>query len=409
MKTIGSNAEIAIVGGGLVGLCAALALQHPGRQVHVIESSALAQKKATGLDSRSIALSYASVQIFKALGLWSAIRKQAAPIRMIHISSQGCWGVARLRATDCQLEALGYVIESSILGSLLLDHVSKTQSIRLDTEAEFERIEYGEAIELSYRCRGKLNQINTNLVLVADGASSKARASLGIEYRRIDYGQSAIITNVRVSKPSPDTAYERFTPRGPLAMLPLGRNKYACVWTHDPEKTELLLQLNDEQFAEALQEAFGFRLGYIEQVGRRHSFPLYRTEALNLAKNCCIMIGNAANALHPVAGQGFNLALRDVASLCELFRDQSIRNLDESSIAKSLSRYEISRRAEHKQVTRRGDGLVGLFSNELPLLNHLRAGALSLLDIIPALKSEVALSGMGLSFGGNSMLRGQMP
>ncbi len=402
-----NNPEIAVVGGGLVGLCAALALQYPDRQVHVIESSAPAGQKATGLNSRSIALSYASVQIFKSLGLWNTIREKAAPIRTIHISSQGRWGVARLHAVDYELEALGYVIESSILGSLLLDLVNQSKLITLDTEAKFESARYGNTVKLNYLMRNKKKQINANLLLIADGASSRARANLGIEHRDIDYGQSAVITNVLVSKPVGGTAYERFTPEGPLAMLPLGRDRYACVWTHDPDKSEHLMQLDDHQFAEALQQAFGYRLGYIEHVGQRYSFPLHRTESLTLVKNRCVLIGNAANTLHPVAGQSFNLALRDVASLCELFQHQSIRNLDEPSIGTLLSQYELSRKAEQVKVVRLGDGLVSLFSNELPLLNHLRAGALGLLDIIPVLKAAVALSGMGFSSGGNSMLRGQ--
>ena len=404
-----SNVDIAIVGGGLVGLCAALALQHPDRSVHVIESSALQQRKATGLNSRSIALSYASVQILRALGLWHRIRKKAALIRTIHISSQGRWGVARLQASDYELEALGYVIESSILGSLLLDQVNSSKLIRLDTEAEFETAEYNETVHLAYQCRNRPEQINAHLVLIADGASSKSRASLGIEHRSLDYGQSAIISNVRVSKPGPDTAYERFTTDGPLAMLPLGRDQYACVWTHDPENTDRLMSLDDEQFTGALQQKFGFRLGFIEQSGQRHSFPLYRTEALKLVKNRCVLIGNAANALHPVAGQSFNLALRDVASLCELLHSLPVRNLDGSAMASILSRYELIRKAEQARVVRLGDGLVNLYSNKLPLLDHLRGSALGLLDIIPALKEEVALFGMGFSFGGNSMLRGQMP
>ncbi|MFV2033075.1 MAG: FAD-dependent oxidoreductase, partial [Gammaproteobacteria bacterium] len=310
-----NNVEIAIVGGGLAGLCAALTLQHPDRRVHLIESSDLPQQKSTGLNSRSIALSGSSAQIFRSLGLWSEIRKQAAPIRTIHISSQGRWGVTRLHASDYELDALGYVIESSILGKLLLDRVNNSQLITLDSGAQFENAEYGETVHLDYLYRNKKKQLNANLVLVADGASSKARASLGIEHRVIDYGQAAVITNLQVSKPVAGAAYERFTTEGPLAMLPLGRNRYACVWTHNPDNTDHLMQLGDEQFAEVLQQSFGYRLGFIEQVGQRSSFSLHRTEALTLAKNRCVLIGSAASALHQVAGQSFNLALRDLASL----------------------------------------------------------------------------------------------
>ena len=394
--------------GGLVGLCTALALERSDRGVHVIEASAMELKQASGLNSRSIALSYSSVQIFKSLGLWKTLRKQAAPIKTIHISSQGYWGVARLQASDYELEALGYVIESSVLGGLLLDQVGQSKHITLDTEAEFESAEYSETVQLHYRCRDKPRQFRAHLVLVADGASSRVRDSLGIEHRDVDYGQSALITNVQVSKPASYTAYERFTTEGPLAMLPLGRNRYACVWTHNPEDTDKLMGLDDDHFAEALQQCFGYRLGFIEQTGERHSFPLRRTEAMTLARNRCLLIGNAANALHPVAGQSFNLALRDVASLCGLFQNQPIQNLKQSEISEILSHYEASRKIEQKRVARLGDGLVSLYSNELPLLGHLRAGVLGLLDVIPALKAEVAFSGMGLSFGGNSMLRGQM-
>ena len=190
-------------------------------------------------------------------------------------------------------------------------------------------------------------------------------------------------------------------------MLPLGANRYACVWTHEPQYNERLMGLDDQKFAESLQQAFGFRLGFIERVGQRFGFPLHRTEALKLAKNRCLLIGNAANTLHPVAGQGLNLALRDVASLAHLLEHQAIQTFDEQSIIRLLEDYESLRTNEQRSVVRLGDGLVNLFSNDLPVLKQFRAGALALLDIIPPLKTEVAMSGMGFSFAGNPMLRGR--
>jgi len=405
---MGNNRDIAIVGGGLVGLSAALALQHPDRHISVVESSALPQQESTGLNARSIALSYASVQIFKALGLWQEIKKAAAPIKTIHISSQGQWGVTRLRGSDYELEAMGYVIESWKLGAVLLDHIRQSKSISLETGAEFEALEFADLVQLRYRSEKKLRKLGASLVLIADGARSKARSSLGIEHRMIDYAQAAIITNIEVSSPVSGAAYERFTDAGPLAMLPLGRTRYACVWTHDPQSSERLMQLDDQQFVESLQQSFGFRLGFIECVGQRYSFPLHRTEALELAKNRCLLIGNAANTLHPVAGQGFNLALRDIASLSHLLESQPIRTFDQDSIIRLLDEYQSLRTAEQRGVVRLGDGLVSLFSNDLPVLKQIRAGALALLDIIPPLKTEVAMSGMGFGFAGNPMLRGRM-
>jgi len=402
-----SKADIAIVGGGLVGLSAALALQHPDRYIKVLESSALQQQDSTGLNARSIALSYASVQIFKALGIWQEIKKAAAPIKTIHISSRGQWGVTRLRAKDYEIEAMGYVIESRKLGAILFDQIARSKSISLVTGAEFKSLEFGERVQLRYRSEKKLNKLSASLVLIADGAQSKARSSVGIEHRMIDYTQAAIITNVEVSRPVSGAAYERFTGEGPLAMLPLGGTRYACVWTHDPQSSERLMQLDDQQFAESLQQSFGFRLGFIERVGQRYSFPLHRTEALELVKNRCLLIGNAANTLHPVAGQGFNLALRDVASLSHLLESQAIAIFNEDSITRLLDEYQSLRTAEQRSVVRLGDGLVNLFSNDLPVLKQVRAGALALLDVIPPLKAEVALSGMGFGFAGNPMLRGR--
>ncbi|MCZ6883562.1 MAG: FAD-dependent oxidoreductase [Gammaproteobacteria bacterium] len=402
------NPDIVIIGGGLVGLSAALALQHPDRHISIIESSALEQKVATGLSARSIALSYASVQIFKALGLWDDIKTTACPIKTIHISSQGEWGVTRLQACDYDLEALGYIIESATLGALLLDRVRRSKLISLNTGAEFESAHFSDKVKLRYRCQDQSQEIEASLVLIADGTQSKARSSLGIEHRTVDYAQAAIITNVEVSKPTPGIAYERFTQSGPLAMLPLGRNRYACVWTQDPDFSRELMQLDDEEFAASLQRSFGYRLGFLDRIGPRYSFPLYRTEALGLVKDRCLLIGNAANTLHPVAGQGLNLALRDVASLTHLFEDATIGSLDGHSIKRLLENYQSSRVAEQRQVVRLGDGMVSLFSNDLPVLKQFRAGALALLDIVPALKAEVAMSGMGFSYAGNPMLRGRM-
>jgi len=403
-----ANPDIAVIGGGLVGLSAALALQKPGRHISVIESGSLEQKESTGLNTRSIALSYASVQIFRALGLWQQIKTAAAPIKTIHISSQGEWGVTRLRAPDYELDALGYVVESQVLGNLLLDKIRESKTISLNTRSDFESVEFSDRVNLSYRSGDKLHRLNAGLVLVADGAQSKVRSSLDIEYLEINYAQTAIIANVEVSKPGSGVAYERFTKNGPLAMLPLGGKRYACVWSHDPDISSQLTQQDDEQFIASLQHSFGYRLGFIEKVSPRFSFPLLRTEAQGLVKKRCLLLGNAANSLHPVAGQGLNLALRDVASLSELFSKQKIMSLDQTSINRLLDAYETDRVAEQRQVARLGDGMVTLFSNDLVGLKKLRAGALALLDIVPSLKAEVAMSGMGFRYAGNRLLRGRM-
>ena len=229
-----------------------------------------------------------------------------------------------------------------------------------------------------------------------------------MSHHNIDYGQSVVISNVGVSKVKSNCAYERFTSQGPLAMLPLGDNIYACVWTLDPDVAERVSNYSDAEFASALQDCFGYRLGLIDEVGARFSIPLQRTRAERLHSGRCVLIGNAANALHPVAGQGFNLALRDIACLYELLIECHLAEMDFDEIEELGRDFECQRLAEQSKVIRYGDGLVTLFSNDLPLVDHLRAAGLSLLDLFPALKTQVALSGMGMTYGGNRLLRGHL-
>jgi len=403
-----SRCEIAIIGGGLVGLCAALALQSEHQKVMVIEATALHQPESDGLNARSIALAYSSVQIFKALDIWSQIKKQAAPIEDIHVSSQGRWGVTRMNAGDLNLEAMGYVIENRFLAASLLNKVETSDNINLLTEAEFESIETDDTVCIHYRHKGKQQQINAQMAIIADGANSQAREMLGVTHKTVDYGQSAIITNMTFQTPVSTMAFERFTEQGPLAVLPLGGNRYACVWTRNCQEADRLMQLDDAGFIEDIQQCFGYRMGFIEAIGQRFSFELHRTGARELGRQRCLLVGNAANALHPVAGQGFNLALRDIAVLHELLGNTAISYLDDAAMSELLNNYEDNRKREQNRVINLGDGLVSLFSNQLPILDHFRAGGLAALDLLPGLKTQVALSGMGMSFGGNAMLRGRL-
>ncbi len=400
--------DIAIIGGGPVGLCAALAMQHSKRSITVIEAGNLEQAPSDGLNARSIALSASSMQIFRALGIGSQIEARAAPIRHIHISSRGHWGVTRLEAAQYDLDAMGYVIESQALGRCLLDAVEASGNIELQQEAGFESISQSATVNIGYRKNRRLKQLEARLALIADGARSPARAALGIGSQTIDYGQSVLISNIEVSKPKTDTAYERFTPQGPLAMLPLGTNRYACVWTLAPLQAVKACEQDEVEFSAALQDCFGFRLGLIEAVGKRFSIPVQRTRADALQRGRCLLIGNAANALHPVAGQSFNLSLRDIACLYELLGEQSLMEVDANGFAVLANEYEKLRLQEQRQVIGYGDGLVTLFSNELPVIGHLRAAGLGLLDLVPALKAQTALAGMGMTFGGNRLLRGHL-
>ena len=400
--------DIAIIGGGPVGLCAALALRQALPRVAVIEAAELRRAEATGLNARSIALSWSSRQIFRALGIWSPIEQAAAPINHIHISARGRWGVTRLAAADYELDALGFVIESQALMRCLLDAVDADEGIELLEAAAFEAIDDGDPVQVSYRQQDDVHPLSARLALIADGAQSAARAALGIGHETLDYGQSVLICNVEIGGPRDGWAFERFTPQGPLAMLPLGGRRYACVWTLDPNGAEATAGLDDDAFCAALQEAFGYRLGIIERSGARFVLPIRRTRAETLHRGRCIVIGNAANALHPVAGQGFNLALRDVAWLYEALCDRTADGVDDTALDGLGAAFQALRDREQLRVIGYGDGLVSLFSNRLPLVDTARAAALGLLDLVPALKAQAALSGMGMAFGGNRLLRGRL-
>ena len=400
--------DLTIIGGGPVGLCAALVLQHPARRVSLIEAGELGGETGPGLGARSIALSYSSLQIFRAIGVWQQLQEQAAPIRHIHISARGRWGATRLAAADHGLDALGYVIEYRHLMACLHAAASAAKRIQLLDRADFRSIAQNDAVSVGYRRQKRSGKIESRLALIADGAQSRAREAIDIGHDSIDYGQTVLISNVEVSQPRADTAYERFTDQGPLAMLPLRGKNYACVWTLGTSRAEQVMQLDNAHFCTALQQEFGYRLGAIKHAGERFAMPLKRVRAEALQRGRCLVIGNAANALHPVAGQSFNLALRDIACIYELMIDQDLAQLDNESVGAMALDYERRRVVEQSRVVRYGDGLVSLFSNELPLLRQGRAVALGLLDLVPALKAQVTLSGMGMTFGGNRLLRGHL-
>ncbi len=401
--------SICIVGGGLVGLSAAIALASQGRRVTLLEARPVAEiENATQpdeLDARSIALSHSTLRIFQALGLWNDLQTQTAPIKHIHVSSAGHFGVTRLDAKSLQLDSMGAVIEYHVLIQQLLQAALQQESIEIISPALVESVALSDqGVNVSYERDGQEQQLQADLLVIAEGASSSLRESLGIDITTSDYHQSAVVANVRVNTPQMGVAYERFTPDGPMAMLPLIDSRYALVWTQPVAKVESLLALSDKDFLQQLQQHFGYRLGAFSEVGRRAKFDLKLSRASKLVAGRSVLIGNAANALHPVAGQGFNLALRDVGVLHDCLRDI---DLTSEVLPSRLQRYQQLRQADQQQTVSLGDGLVSLFSNNLPLLNHLRSAALGILDLCPPLKTEFSWQGMGFGKGLSSLMRGQ--
>ncbi len=396
--------DVCIVGGGLVGLSAALALARQGRSVILLEERDLRVLEPGDMDARSIALSLSSQRIFEALDIWDDLQPNCAPIRHIHVSSAGRLGVTRLHADEPGLEAMGQVVEYHILQQTLLVEAEREAAIELRFPARVEGIRQEEdRIGLDCIIDEQEQALETRLLLLADGGQSALAERLGLRRDEQPYRQTAIVANLRCEQSGDGWAWERFTPDGPMAWLPLTRGRYALVWTLPPDQARDLLDADEEAFIDALHQRFGYRLGRILEVGRRDAFPLMLRRNRPLTGPRWVLVGNAANALHPVAGQGFNLALRDVAALYDSLSGLSL----EDSPGKVLADYARRREADQERTLRWGNRLVDLFSNDLPLLDHLRAGALGLLERCPPLKQEIAWQGMGYGAGLSSLMRGR--
>ena len=382
------STDIIIVGGGMVGASLAAAVAPLGFSVIVVEAWPPASSSQPSYDDRATAVANGSQRIFEAMGCWEALRAEATPIRRIHVSDRGRFGFTRINAADHDLDALGYVIENRVIGPVLWQQIAACDNVDMLCPARVSGIEihdeYAE-VELSGE-DGSSQTLRAALVVAADGAQSPLRRMAGIDSETLDYGQSAVIANVSTSQPHENQAFERFTDHGPLAMLPMSGQRCSLVWTMAPEAAEQLLASSDDAFLAGLQQAFGFRLGRIQRVGKRHAYPLRLVRALAQSAPRLILVGNAAHSLHPVAGQGFNLGLRDVAVLAELLAGTRGNDIDPGGddLRDAYAQWRVQ---DHARVIRLTDSLVRLFTNPLLPVKAVRALGLLGLDLLPAAKA----------------------
>lgn len=387
--------DVAIVGGGMVGASLAVTLRPLGLRVALIESVPLQSDAQPSFDERTTALSNGSRRIFSGLGVWESIAAEAAPIRRIHVSDQGRFGFARIDARDEGVAALGFVVANRVLGAALWERLEHQPGLEVFCPAQVDEVAAEtDRVDLRLtRGDGSVCELTTRLLVAADGAQSSMRSILGIAATTWDYEQSAIVTNVGTRKFHDHVAYERFTPTGPLAILPLADGRCTVVWTLAPDVAESTMQLTNDEFLAALQERFGFRLGRFTRVGRRHSYPLALTRAEERVGTRVVIIGNAAQGLHPIAGQGFNLGLRDVATLAEVI-SESTATLGEESM---LARYDEWRRTDRRSVIAFTDGLIRLFNNPLGSIRAARDLGLLLFDVLPPAKSALSALSLGVT------------
>jgi 2-octaprenyl-6-methoxyphenol hydroxylase len=387
-------ADVAIVGGGMVGASLALALAALPLEVVVIEATPPGDEGQPSFDTRTTALSNGTRRIFEGLGVWDEIVREATPIRRIHVSDRGRFGSAVVDAAEQGVAALGYVVENRVIGRALWRRLRLCPRVRLLSPATVTAAAPSAGV-VRLEFTGADEPLAARLAVAADGAGSLVREAAGVGAERWDYEQTAVICQVTPERHHGHVAYERFTPSGPIAVLPAPDGRVGLVWTLAPAEAARVLALEDAAFLAELQQAFGWRLGRLCAVARRVAYPLALTRAAAPAAARTAIIGAAAQGMHPIAGQGFNLGLRDAATLAEVLADAA--GADPGS-AGLLGRYADWRRTDRHALIAFTDGLVRLFGSPFGPVQRARSLGLVLFDLSPPAKS--ALSRLSLGFAG---------
>ena len=397
--------NVVIVGGGMVGLSLALMLAKINIKVTLLEAIKYPDYGTSeeipyhsSFDARNTALSRRSVQIYNELELWDKLQQHAIPILQVDITEQGSFGKARLIAEKEKVESFGQVIENAWLGRVLLRYVKLNPNIELIDGVKVTALtQDADKATIQAQRDDQSLSFDAKLVIAADGRDSFCRKALGIGVDEHDYEQVAIVTTVQTSKPHDNIGFERFSPLGPLALLPLpGERRRSVVWpVKKGTEHEWLGEENDQHFLDALQQTYGDRAGKFEKTGQRFSYPLSQVLAHKQVVGRVVLMGNAAHTIHPVAGQGFNLCLRDAHVLVRYLENQQQQNLDLGD-EKVLLEYEKARIKDQKRVIFFCDSVVRGFSNTNFLLKLARNTGLWLFEVVPGIKPMVATFAMGL-------------
>lgn len=375
---IDDDVDILIIGGGLIGAALMLALANKGYRILLVEAQAFSTCLEADFDARTLALSPASVCILKTLGIWTLLDKKATPIKTIHVSEQGRFATARLEEQSD--DPLGYVLELQTIYQALHQRLppeallAPARLIALDKTQGLATIQ----------CANEQRQIKAGLIVAADGGQSTVRRLLALPVQFKDYEQQALIANIGLNRSHHNIAYERFTSTGPLAMLPMTDQRAALVWCLPPALARDYLVMDESLFLKRLQQTFGYKLGRFIKVGQRSTFPLRQMLMPEQVDWPVVFIGNAAHTLHPVAGQGFNLGLRDVAALAQCIIQQGIH-------PDMLIAYQAMRQSDQRTIARLTHGLVRIFGSQLPGMAWGRGLGMMVMDNTPYLKSLLSL------------------
>jgi len=388
--------DLIIVGAGLAGNCLALALKDQGLNIVIVEAASREQLRHSPAGDRALALAAGTVQLLQGMDAWDDVADKATPIKNIHISDRGHFGKTRLAAADQNIAALGYVIAARDIEEHLAYLVERTNTTCLYETRVAGMMSGRDAVNVSLKQDNRSLNLTAQLLVGADGGQSSVRKLLDIPQHITEYGQTALVTSVQSTLPHQNTAYERFTEQGPLALLPIAGKQLSVVWTRKHEQAQALMAGGEAEFLTELQACFGYRLGALKLTAPRRAFPLSLIRADSMVLGRAVIIGNAVHQLHPVAGQGFNLGIRDVAILADkLIRQQNSQG--DLGAADLLAQYAKQRRQDHDRTIGFTSNLVHIFSNDWLPVAALRNTGLTLLDHLPFAKNILARHAMGLA------------
>lgn len=398
--------DIVVVGGGLAGASLACGLADSGLSIALVEAVAFDAPVDANMAARTTAIAWGTRALFEDLELWPAMARDAAPIKHLHVSQKGHFGRVKVDAQDYDLPALGYVIPNVAMIAALRTRLDALDGVDVIAPARFEALDYAardERVTITIsREQGSgapvSETLTARLLIGADGARSSVREALGIGARVDDYQQRALITVARPERTHEGCAFERFTPDGPLAILPRTRDSCAVVWTLPNEHAERLCTVESSEFEAELQNAFGQRLGALELDGPRGSYPLARVLCQRAVSKRAALIGNAGHSLHPAAAQGFNLAIRDALVFAAMLTERRADRPDmDPGDADLLAAWAEARRPDQQRVANFTDAIVRVFSNRVPGLGHVRGAGLAALSLLPAVRDDMARRSMGLA------------
>lgn len=381
-----SHFDIVIVGGGLVGACFARAIADSGLKTLVIDKAPVGSLYHPSMDNRGLALSYGTQQSLHTLKCWDKVAPVAHPIATVHVSEQSSFGFTKLTAASKKIPALGYVVSASNLGKAIVDGLEHLPDITIMRPANIAAAEF-DSVRQQWNLTVNESKISAGLLIAADGANSELRSQQNIDAITTDFQQTAIVANVSMTNISNTTAYERFTPQGVVALLPFGAQQLKCVWTAPNSIAADLMSQTDSDFLKNLQHVFGFRLGKLSALSERKSFSIVESYATQLYSSRLVLIGNAANTLHPVAAQGFNLGMRDVMQLASLLRKS--KEFD-------LKQYALLRQPDHLKTREFTNSLVNIFAKENGFIKFGRRLGIVAAQFVPSLNQKIISRGQGL-------------